>query len=147
MAKLRHIAMSVDDVEKTAKFYEEVFGLERVRIHPGAAVLLSDGVVSLAVIDKKFEYMHGHEGLHHIGFVVDDLTPFAEKIVSSGGAAAEDEKKEMERHLLNGRVKPEQVTAKAETLVQRQRKYYDPNGLDFDVANAEFAFRSWGVET
>jgi catechol 2,3-dioxygenase-like lactoylglutathione lyase family enzyme len=31
MAKLRHVAMVVDDIEKTATFYETAFGLQRVR--------------------------------------------------------------------------------------------------------------------
>ena len=30
MAKLRHIAIAVPDVEKSAQFYEKVFELERV---------------------------------------------------------------------------------------------------------------------
>jgi len=29
-ARLRHIALSVSDPEKAAKFFEEVFGMERV---------------------------------------------------------------------------------------------------------------------
>ena len=31
MAKLRHIAMVVEDMENTALFYEKSFGMERVR--------------------------------------------------------------------------------------------------------------------
>ncbi|MGZ5127646.1 MAG: VOC family protein, partial [Burkholderiales bacterium] len=31
MAKLRHIAITVDDMEKTASFYEKAFELKRVR--------------------------------------------------------------------------------------------------------------------
>ena len=30
MNKLRHIAMQVPDLEKASKFYESVFGMERV---------------------------------------------------------------------------------------------------------------------
>ena len=48
MAKLRHIALSVSDLQKSAKFYEEAFGMERVR-ESNVAVMLSDGVVSLAL--------------------------------------------------------------------------------------------------
>ena len=52
MAKLRHIAIAVRDLEETAKFYEEAFGLERVR-QSDVAVMMSDGVVSLAILDIK----------------------------------------------------------------------------------------------
>ena len=31
MAKLRHIAMVVEEMEKTAQFYEKSFGMKRVR--------------------------------------------------------------------------------------------------------------------
>jgi catechol 2,3-dioxygenase-like lactoylglutathione lyase family enzyme len=31
MAKLRHIALSVKDLQESATFYEEAFGMERVR--------------------------------------------------------------------------------------------------------------------
>ena len=52
MAKLRHIAIAVRDLEEAAKFYEEAFGLERVR-QSDVAVMMSDGVVSLAILDIK----------------------------------------------------------------------------------------------
>lgn len=45
MAKLRHIAITVSDLEKGAQFYEKVFELKRVRAIPGILVALTDGVV------------------------------------------------------------------------------------------------------
>ncbi len=56
MAKLRHIAIACADVEATAKFYEEVFGMERVGTSESSiadGVYLSDGVINLAVLDYK----------------------------------------------------------------------------------------------
>ena len=53
MAKLRHIAISVPDIEKSAKFYEETFGLKRVNlaITPyGDGLSLSDGVINLTLL-------------------------------------------------------------------------------------------------
>ena len=47
MAKLRHIAVQVPDLEKAAAFYEGVFGLKRlkkVEAPIGNAISLSDGV-------------------------------------------------------------------------------------------------------
>ena len=46
MAKLRHIAIACDDLEATAKFYEDVFGMERVGTSESSiadGVYLSDG--------------------------------------------------------------------------------------------------------
>ena len=52
MAKLRHIAIAVPDIQATAKFYETSFGMHRVR-ESNVAVMLSDGVMSLAIIDPR----------------------------------------------------------------------------------------------
>ena len=51
MARLRHFAIVVRDLEKSAKFYENVFDLKRVgqeTLDFAAAVYLSDGVINLA---------------------------------------------------------------------------------------------------
>jgi lactoylglutathione lyase len=84
MAKLRHVAMVVDDIEKTATFYETAFGLQRVRELDGA-VMLSDGVVSLAVIAAYHPNAEGRKGLHHFGFLIDDLEQSAERVEAAGG--------------------------------------------------------------
>ena len=47
MAKLRHIAVTVPDLEEAAVFYEKTFGMTRAR-ESDIAIILSDGVVSLA---------------------------------------------------------------------------------------------------
>jgi catechol 2,3-dioxygenase-like lactoylglutathione lyase family enzyme len=52
MAKLRHIAIAVPDIQATAKFYESSFGMHRVR-ESNVAVMLSDGVMSFAIIDSN----------------------------------------------------------------------------------------------
>ncbi|MBI3918043.1 MAG: VOC family protein [Betaproteobacteria bacterium] len=74
MAKLRHIAMVVEKMEETARFYEKAFGMKRVRQHE-TAIGLSDGVVSLVIIHPSNVNMKGDDrrGLHHIGFLVDDM--------------------------------------------------------------------------
>ena len=56
MARLRHIAVCVKDLEKAAKFYEEVFELKRLGredIEIGSAVYMSDGVVNLALLKDR----------------------------------------------------------------------------------------------
>ena len=54
MAKLRHIAMQVPDLEKAAQFYEKVFGMKRVTRGDtpyGNAQMMSDGVINLALLN------------------------------------------------------------------------------------------------
>ena len=58
MAKLRHIAMVVEEMEKTAQFYEKSFGMQRVR-QTDTAIGLSDGVVSLVIIHPSNVNMKG----------------------------------------------------------------------------------------
>src|SRR3954463_1415849 len=58
VAKLRHIAVVVQDLERAARFYESVFELKRVgeeHIDMGSAVYLSDGVINLALLKYKGE--------------------------------------------------------------------------------------------
>ena len=99
MAKLRHIALSVKDPEKTAQFYENAFDLQRVgkTDSPLAkGIYLSDGAINIALLSYKSDEMSGYvegvdergkdfEGLHHMGFVVDNLKEAEEKIESAGG--------------------------------------------------------------
>ena len=53
MAKIRHIAIQVPDLEKAAAFYEGAFGLERVNQVEspiGNAISLSDGTMNLTLL-------------------------------------------------------------------------------------------------
>ena len=85
MAKLRHISLSVDDMEKTAVFYEQAFEMKRVR-QSNVAIMMSDGVVSLAIIDANKNANAGtKKGLHHVGFLIDDIDATAAKVEQSGG--------------------------------------------------------------
>jgi lactoylglutathione lyase len=56
MARLRHFAVVVRDLEKSAQFYEKVFGLKRVGrddLEFASGIYLSDGVVNLALLNYK----------------------------------------------------------------------------------------------
>jgi len=59
MAKLRHFALAVRDLEKSAAFYENVFGLKRVGredLEIGSGVYLSDGESKDKVnFERKFK--------------------------------------------------------------------------------------------
>ena len=126
VAKLRHMAMVVDDIEKTASFYENAFGLRRVRELEGA-LMLSDGVVSLAVIDAHHRNAEGRKGLHHFGFLVDDLEQSVRQVEAAGG-------------VYHGQIN----IGKGFTT---ERKYRDPNGLVIDITTAEHAREVWCIPT
>jgi len=93
MAKLRHIAMQVPDLETAAAFYEAVFDLRRVYQSEsgiGDTVMLSDGVVNLTLLkfpEGQASMLNGPDwaGVHHFGFVVDDLDETMQRIEANGG--------------------------------------------------------------
>jgi catechol 2,3-dioxygenase-like lactoylglutathione lyase family enzyme len=99
MAKIKHIAISTQDVETTARFYIEVFGLREVgKVNsPGASgYYLSDGDINLAILNFKNDSVAGAErgrawsGIHHIGFQVENLDEFAAKLAASGSQPRHD---------------------------------------------------------
>ncbi|MDH3444373.1 MAG: VOC family protein, partial [Deltaproteobacteria bacterium] len=90
--KLRHMAISVPDKEKTAKFYEETFGFERVS-QSRVATRLSDGVMNITLLQFETDEDAGDErgksftGLHHFGIWVDDIEAMKQAIEAHGGKA------------------------------------------------------------
>lgn len=127
MAKLRHLALQVPDLEKAAAFYEKAFELERVHEAQspiGNAVMLSDGVMNLTLLhfpDGKGGQINGPDwaGLHHFGFVVDDVEETGRRIEENGG-----------RFFMQ--IPDDYAGVDAET------KYKDPNGVVFDVAEHDW---------
>src|SRR5690554_6612625 len=86
MATLRHIAIAVTDPQRTARFYESAFSMWRTR-ESAVAVMLTDGTISLALLDVNKNKNAGEvkPGLHHIGFLVDDLDQAQADIEAAGG--------------------------------------------------------------
>ena len=98
MALIRHIAIASDHPGKAAEFYKKAFGLREVSRHgfdpdkPDEAprpctVVLTDGHISVALLKlRKDQIGVGLEytGLHHIGFVVDDLEQWTPHLESLG---------------------------------------------------------------
>jgi glyoxylase I family protein len=89
MAKIRHIALSTQDPDKTAKFYIDVFGLKqvgRVDSMGASGYYLTDGDINLAILKFKSDAVAGVErgkdwsGLHHFGFQVDNMDEIAERL-------------------------------------------------------------------
>ncbi len=118
--KLRHIAISVPDVEKAAAFYENAFGLKRENKTP-TAVRLSDGTVNLTLLNFPTDADAGDErgcdfvGLHHIGVWVDDLGEAAEQVKRAGGTFQSMEDAEI-------------------PIEHAEHKYRDPFGVVIDVS-------------
>ena len=99
MAKIRHIALSTQDPDKTAKFYIDVFGLKQVgRVDsPGASgYYLTDGDINLAILKFKSDAVAGVErgkawsGIHHIGFEVESLEDITAKLAAAGSKPRDD---------------------------------------------------------
>ena len=74
MAKIRHIAIKVEDQEKVATFYKETFGMTEawrgpVREDGNRAIYLTDGYINMAVLPAR----GGREGIDHFGFQVENM--------------------------------------------------------------------------
>ena len=131
MAKLRHIAISVKDPEATAQFYENAFDLQRVGTTDSElakGIYLSDGVINIALLSYKSNEMAGYvegedergmdfEGIHHMGFLVENLKETEKKIEEAGGK------------YLMGRPEPYDATTFYEI------KFRDPQGVIVDVTH------------
>ena len=99
MPKIKHIAISTQNVDETARFYIDVFGLKEVGKvdSPGASgYYLSDGNLNLAILNFKNDAVAGAErgkqwsGIHHIGFQVENLEQIAQKLDAAGSSPRDD---------------------------------------------------------
>jgi catechol 2,3-dioxygenase-like lactoylglutathione lyase family enzyme len=120
MAKLRHVAITVPDPERAAEFYMRAFGLRRVGTTDweGAhGVYLTDGVMNIALLHYRQEEYAGSRGrefvgLHHFGFIVEDVPAARAAIEAAGGT-----------HWMG------EPAAGGFYEV----KYHDPDGVAFDI--------------
>ena len=78
MAKIRHLAIKTKSPEKLAVFYEEVFGLKRIRSEKSGAIYMSDGYITLALLRNRGEA--APSGINHFGFQTDDLDDVEQKL-------------------------------------------------------------------
>ena len=99
MAKIKHIAISTQDVDATAKFYIDAFGLKEVgKVNSPNAVgyYLTDGDINVAILNFKNDQAAGAErgkdwsGIHHIGFQVEDLHAIHERLTAVGSTPRDD---------------------------------------------------------
>jgi len=117
--KLRHIAISVPDKEKAAKFYEETFGFERVS-QSRVATRLSDGMMNITLLQFETQEDAGDErgkdfvGLHHFGIWVDDIDAITQGIEAHGGKYHQG--------------------PTGHAPANAEYKFRDPNGIVFDIS-------------
>jgi glyoxylase I family protein len=99
MAKIKHIALTTQDPDATAKFYMDVFGMKEVgKIdNPNTrGYFLTDGDLNLAILKFKNDAVAGVErgkdwtGIHHFGFQVESLESIAEKLAAVGAQPRDD---------------------------------------------------------
>ena len=123
MARLRHFAVCVRDLEKSAKFYADVFDLKEVgreTIEIGSAIYMSDGVINLALLNfagtkgNDLKDPTGAVGANHFGFQVDDLAATQKRIEAAGGTFFFDLGDERKGNF--------------------ERKFKDPDGIIFDIS-------------
>jgi catechol 2,3-dioxygenase-like lactoylglutathione lyase family enzyme len=133
MAKLRHIAITVPDPWKAAEFYMKAFGLKKVGETDWAnarGVYLSDGTINIALLHYKTEEAAGRRGrdfvgVHHVGFLVDDVDVSRRAIEAAGG-------KHWSGEAIDGGGFYEV-------------KFHDPDGLVFDITENGWAGASGSV--
>lgn len=95
MAKLQHVAIVVRDPQQAAAFYQYVFGM-KIMEQSDTVCSVSDGNVSLLFFRTSSqellgkEYDLNYQGLHHIGFKVDDFEHTARRIDEAGYKARDD---------------------------------------------------------
>ena len=91
MAKIKHIALTTNDLEQVASFYKNVFGMTEVGRGGSTHIYLSDGDLNLTIRACKKgddpdvgEQGENFSGIHHIGFVVDNVLACAERMEQAG---------------------------------------------------------------
>ena len=94
MARIVHIALKVQDLEASTKFYENVFGFKQMKTHRNGQHVsrhLTDGAIDLALMvydsEQADEAQLAGPGprIHHWGIEVDDRDAVVEKIKANGG--------------------------------------------------------------
>jgi catechol 2,3-dioxygenase-like lactoylglutathione lyase family enzyme len=119
MAKLRHLALVVNELEASACFYEKIFGMKRAFESTGRAIYLTDGLMNLALLSSTNTSSGGtseapNHGVSHFGFCVDDFASVETALAAAGATYAYD---------LGD---PEGMNY--------ERKWRDPEGILFDVS-------------
>ncbi len=92
MARIVHLALKVEDLEKAGRFYERVFGFRSVeegQVRDHTSRHLSDGTIDLALIQyhrESSEALISGKGpcIHHFGIEVEDLEAAVQELNATG---------------------------------------------------------------
>ena len=119
MAKLRHLAIVVNDLEASASFYEKIFDMTRAYESKGRAIYLTDGLMNLALLSSANTRSGGSDGVpthgvSHFGFCVPDFAPVEAALTEAGATYAYD--------------------LGDPAGMNYERKWRDPEGILFDVS-------------
>ena len=89
MSRIVHIALKVDDLDRTSEFYEKVFGfmpVETSKVRDHTSRHLSDGAIDLALIrydsEASAEARASGQGpcIHHFAIEVEDMDAYLAEI-------------------------------------------------------------------
>ena len=134
MAKIRHIALTTENPSEVAEFYTRAFDMQEIRRSDAGAVFLSDGYINLAILNWKTEKDAdvgpdgpNYNGIHHIGFQVDDLDNSAEKLEQADGTR------------LNQRHDDATLAQAAAAPRNFEVKWAGPDGVVIDVSQSGWA--------
>ena len=122
MSKLRHIALSVADVEQAQKFFEQAFDMETVGQSGTGTVYLSDGTINVALLARKgrplgYEGEEPFYGIDHFGIWVDDAEEACKKVEAAGAT-----------HIMGNK--------SGDPNSFYEIKYRDPMGNTFDITTS-----------
>jgi catechol 2,3-dioxygenase-like lactoylglutathione lyase family enzyme len=97
MGKLRHIAFISDDPKRLSDFYQKHFGFEECKVFPSGSRMVIDPLFNLAFLKSRGDQagpvvgthrtdgaeLERQPGIHHYGFLVDDLNRAVAKLPAS----------------------------------------------------------------
>ncbi|HUF41525.1 MAG TPA: VOC family protein [Verrucomicrobiae bacterium] len=97
MAKLRHIAFISKEPKKLSDFYQKYFGFEECKVFPSGSRMVIDPLFNLAFLQSRGDEagavvgthradgaeLERQPGIHHYGFLVDDLNEAVAKLPAS----------------------------------------------------------------
>ena len=134
MAKIRHIALTTENPSEVAEFYKQAFDMQEIRRSEAGAVFLSDGYINLGILNWKTEKDAdvgpngpNYNGIHHIGFQVDDLDEASDKLEQVDGQR------------LNQRHDDNTLAQAAAAPRNFEVKWAGPDGVVIDVSKSGWA--------